>query len=88
MSYLISLLCFEIHSVDRTPPLLLGDDLLLRYLGTVSYESHSKALSPYPDVSFKNPIFVETQTIYEKLSLMYSVDTNVSLLKRKLSAFI
>ena len=55
----------------------MGDDLLLSYLGTVSYES--SALSPYPVVSFKKPIFVETQTIYEKLSLMYSVDTHVSL---------
>ena len=68
---------YIIHDIDSTPPLLLGDELLLSYLGTVSYES--SAFSPYPVVSFKKPIFVETQSIYEKLSLMYSVNTNVSL---------
>ena len=68
---------YIIDDIDSTPPLLLGDDLLLGYLGTVSYES--SALSPYPVVSFKKPIFVETKTIYEKLSLMYSVSTEVKL---------
>ena len=70
---------YIIDDINSTPPLLLGDDLLLRFLGTVSYESQSKAQSPYPVVSFKSPVFVETQTIYEKLSLMYSVHANVSL---------
>ena len=70
---------YIINDISLTPSLLLGDDLLLKFLGTVSYENQCKALGPYPIVSFKYPVFVKTDTIYEKLSLMYSVNANVSL---------
>ena len=37
------------------------------------------SVEPHPEVSFKKPSFAKVETIYEKLSLLYSVHANTSL---------
>ena len=67
---------FIIKDIDLTPPLLLGDDLLKTFLGSVSYVKQCG--TPIPLVHFKKPKLVKIDTFYEKLSLISIVSSKVS----------
>ena len=57
---------FVIKDLGITPLLLLGDDLLKTFLGSVSYHQQCSAI--FPLVLFKKPTLVNVQTFHEKLS--------------------
>lgn len=77
---------FIVSDTPQSPSLLLGNDLLEKYLGVIAYSGAKN--SPTPEVIFKVPDLIQCRVYYEVPNQQYLCQTRVDLKPREMTETI